>query len=510
MRKVKFLTLILLAGIFTFSSCTKHWEELNTNPNNPSDVPATNILGYVIQGIGRSFFNDWQGMNNFLSYAGQVTKIQYTDEAHYVYRESTVNAAWRDYYRYLYNLQTIIKKANDGDNDRNEQHLKAAAMVLSAMLWQMATDQWEVIPFREALKGDDPNHPNTNPKYDTQDTIYYAINDMLKTASNLLANPAGGPLGEGDILFNGDLSKWEKFANSLRLRVAIRMSYVDENKAREIFNEVIGGNLPIMQSNDDNAFIWWPGSNPWYEPWYYNRHVRNRDDHGMAKTIIDTLLSFNDPRIGVYAKPYAYDSLGNPIYVGQVEGAGTNTNVSRIGTRFRDDPAGFTPLMRYAEVEFILAEAAQRGLITGDAKAYYEAGVRASMKENGIADTLIDAYLANPKVAWDSAYAFHMSQGPAGPTYDDHLAKIYIQKWIALFKQGQEVWAEQRRTDFPPLPEAPLSPYGTHNRQPFRYPYPVDEKNLNGANYHAAVDGLGIKDDFWGRQMWWDVRKGVH
>ncbi len=509
MKRIKILAVILFAGVLAFTSCTKNFEELNNNPNSPTDVPATNILSYVIQRIGNAFFDDWQGMNNFLSYAGQVTKIQYTDEAHYVYRESVVNNAWTDYYRLLYNLKRIQEIASDGVDDNIEENLKAASMILSAMLWQMATDQWEVIPFYEALQGDDPDHPNTTPKYNDQKTIYYAIDSILKEATNILATNVaenkGGDIGEGDILFNNDKEKWLKFGNSLRLRLAIRMSFVDQTKAQEIFNDVIGNNKPIIESNDDNAFIWWPGSNPWYEPWYYNRYISNRDDHGMAKTIIDTLLSFNDPRISVYAKPASEDSSGNPIYVGQVEGAGTNTSVSRIGSRFRDDPDGFTPLMRAAEVQFILAEAAERGFISGDPKTYYENGIALSFEENNLGSP-DSAYMAQAKVDWDTDAGFSTTQS----FQTDHLMKIWIQKWIACFKQGQEVWAEQRRTDFPAVPPAPLSPYSGHNRQPFRYPYPTDEINLNGTNYHAAVDGLGIKDHFWGRQMWWDTRTGVN
>jgi hypothetical protein len=163
---------------------------------------------------------------------------------------------------------------------------------------------------------------------------------------------------------------------------------------------------------------------------------------------------------------------------------------------YRDDPAGYTWFMRYAESQFIIAESALRGGVDAMAQAAYMEGIKASFDETGMSDQY-DTYVAQDDVAWSGTDA-------------EKLQKIYTQKWISLFKQGQELWAEQRRTDFPEMPSASGSVYGpeNHNRGPFRYPYPVSEQNLNSANITPEM--AGIVDDFWGKQLFWDTRTGVH
>jgi hypothetical protein len=154
-------------------------------------------------------------------------------------------------------------------------------------------------------------------------------------------------------------------------------------------------------------------------------------------------------------------------------------------------------LLRYAEVCFIIAEAYQRGLAAGTAQTAYENGVKASLTENGISDA--SAYLAGPSVAW-------AVNDPSG-----NLQKIYLQKWIALFKEGSEAWAESRRTDVPLMTDIPYDYKATHNRPPFRYPYPENESLLNADNIKPHMTGIDAASQlFWGQQMWWDTRKGVH
>ncbi len=485
MKKILNLKVLLAFGlIFTFMSCTKDWEEMNTNPNEPTEAPATNILAYSLRYCGDSFFDSWMGMNNFLSYGGQVSKIQYIDEARYQFRESTVNNAWRDMYLTMLDL----KKAQELAAAEGNPNLQAAASTFQVYMLQMATDMWKAIPYTEALQGEDGI---TNPKYDDQQSIYMGMIQQLDEAANLF-DPASltADLGEGDILFNGDVVKWQKFCNSLRLRIAIRISDVDAATAGLIFSNIFGNpdKYPVMSSNDDNAFLWWPGAAPYKEPWMENSETR--DDHGMCSILIDTLKGLSDPRLPVYAKPNE-----DSVYMGVAPGAQPSdiAKISRIGARFRDDASGFTPFMRYCEVEFYRAEGAMKGFNVGgiSAEDAYIAGITASMEENGIAQADIDTYLANPNVAWNN-----------------DIKQIHFQKWISIFKEGEEVWAECRRTDVPLMGVAVGSPYTSHNRPPFRYPYPTSEFNLNGANINAVTGG--IIDYFWGQQMWWDPRTDVH
>lgn len=495
MKKILNLKVLLVFGlIFTFTSCTKDWEEMNTNPNEPTEAPATNILAYSLRYCGDSFFDDWMGMNNFLSYGGQVSKIQYIDESRYQFRESVVNNAWRDMYLTMLDL----KKAQELAAAQGNPNLQAAAMTFQVYMMQMATDMWRDIPYSDALQGE---AGMTNPKYDSQQSIYMGMINQLAEAADLF-DPGSitveTDLGEGDLLFSEDPStaviKWQKFCNSLRLRIAIRISDVDAATAGSIFSKVFGdpAKYPVMSSNDDNAFLWWPGAAPYKEPWQENSQTR--DDHGMCNTLIDTLKGLADPRLPVYAHPNP-DGEYVGVPAGAIDGSFDMANISRIGARFRDDAAGFTPFMRYCEVEFYKAEAAMKGFNNGGVSAEdaYVAGITASMEENGIEQADIDTYLANPAVAWNN-----------------DINQIYFQKWISIFKEGEEVWAECRRTDVPLMGEAVGSPYQSHNRPPFRYPYPTSEYNLNSANINAVTDNAGIVDYFWGQQMWWDVRSNVH
>ncbi len=487
MKKILNLKVLLVFGlIFTFTSCTKDWEEMNTNPNEPTEAPATNILAYSLRYCGDAFFDDWMGMNNFLSYGGQVSKIQYIDESRYQFRESVVNNAWRDMYLTMLDL----KKAQELAAAEGNPNLQAAAMTFQVYMLQMATDMWKDIPYTDALQGE---NGITNPKYDDQQAIYMGMISQLEQAADLF-DPGSitATLGEGDLLYGGDVTKWQKFCNSLRLRIAIRISDVDAATAGAIFKKVFENpaKYPVMASNDDNAFLWWPGAAPYKEPWQENSQTR--DDHGMCNTLIDTLKGLADPRLPVYAHPNEDgEYIGVPA--GAIDGSFEMAKISRIGARFRDNASGFTPFMRYCEVEFYRAEGAMKGFNVGgiSAEDAYVAGITASMLENGIEQADIDTYLANPAVAWNN-----------------DIKQIHFQKWISIFKEGEEVWAECRRTDVPLMGEAVGSPYQNHNRPPFRYPYPTSEYNLNGANISAVTSG--IVDYFWGQQMWWDTRTGVN
>jgi len=497
MKRIYIKTFALLFTVLFATSCTKNWEEMNTDPNNPVDAPLTNVIAHSIRYIGSTMFDSWQGMNNFCSYTGQITKIQYIDEAHYQYRDNVVYNAWSNYYETQLDLSKVMAKAGEAGKNKTE----GAMMAFSVYLWQMATDQWGDIPYTEAISGE---AGNMTPVYDTPQTIYTSLLTKIEQANDLLATPnAGDNIGEGDIIYHGDFSKWQKFANSVHLRLAMRLANVDESTAKAEVEKVLGNptKYPIFESRDDEFKLKWPGA-PYYEPYYNNRHISNRDDHAVAKTIIDSLLSFGDPRIAAYAKPAADDG----VYRGMVEGStqvGLGT-VSRIGAMYRDDPKGYTYFLRYAEVQFIIAEAGVRGWNIGayTTDGAYHDGIAASFEETGMSADL-DAYMTNPKVALTGVAGAPFNMDPS-----TDLVKVYIQKWLAMFKEGQELWALQRRTNFPPMSAAPASSYPGHNVGPFRYPYPTTEFELNAAHANAAA--AGIVDHFWGKQIFWDVRQGVH
>jgi hypothetical protein len=485
------VVIILLAAI---SGCTKGWEDLNKNPNATVDVPAGNILTYVERASCNNLYDVWNIGNNTDAYANHITKIQYIDETRYSERDGIINGRWSNIMHYQVDLYKIIMKCTATGSENPA--MVGVAKTISAFLWLIMTDTWGAIPYTEGARGEEGI---LQPKYDTQQAVYTGILAQLAEANTLLASGTGTI--EGDVIYNNDASLWQKFANSLRLRVATRMSNVDPAAATTIITGILGNSTanPIMTSNDDMAAFTWLETT-WREPFADDKI--SRDDHGMCDVFINALLHTNDPRIGEFAHPATSDGQYRGIPSGADAGFVFDlAEVSRIGYRYRDDYKGKSYLMRYPEVCFLKAEAYLRGLAPGGAtaaKTAYEAGVSASCEEHNVTAGDITTYLANLNVVWDGA----------GDWAYTNLQKIYYQKWVSLFKQGHEAWAEVRRTDIPLLTAAPGSVFTGHTRPPLRWPYPVDEYNLNNAEVKKW--DTGTVNRFWGEKMWWDTRTGVN
>jgi len=484
---------ILFLAIFIYA-CTGDFEDTNTDKDNPTDVPATNVLGYALENF--TFYNysvEYCVNAGEFGFAHHVGKIQYPEESIYQYRGGDINSFWKLCYRYLINLKDVKDMAKE-DGATN---MEAVAITFSSLIWHTMTDRWRDIPFSDALGAEDGTY---SPSYNTQEEIYPALIDSLKKANELFNQEGTDELGDGDFLFDGDTELWQKLTNSLLLRIAIRLSNVEPTTSKELIETIISnpGTYPVMTSNDDNAYYNWPGTDPYQEPLYYNKVVDSRDDHAIAEALVDTLKNLNDPRLPFYAHPASSDGEYRGVTVG-LNGGITIKTISRIGTRFRDVAAGFSPIMTYSEVMFILAEAAQKGWNAGvTAEDAYNAAITASMQENvtdeegSIADSEIAAYLNQSGVAFNST-----------------LERIYVQKWIALFKNAEEAWCEVRRTDVPcfgPAPEGVMEK--EHNRGPFRQPYPSSETELNKTN--SATYVANVEDSYWGQQMYWDTRTDVY
>lgn len=482
--KIVFITIV----VALFNGCTKDFTSINQNPNAAIDVPATNVLARGILSSASTLFGERLAIYYTGSYAGHTAAIGLGD---YEYRVDINNSMWRNMYIAMNHLVDASKIAKAVGNT----NLYAAALTLKAYNAQKTTDMWDGIPYTEAFRLDSGL---LYPKYDNQATVYAAILAELKQASDIFRQGGVGSIGVGDLIFKGDVVKWRKFCNSLRLRVAIRMSMVDPTSAKTVISEILGdpASYPVMTANSDNAYLVFPGVAPDTEFWFNRVGSTGAyiDQYRMNDAIISTLKNNNDPRLAVFAR-----LNNNGGYNGYKFGAtqltdpaNNGNNVSGIGARFGNTPAGFSPFMNCSEIGFILAEAYQIGLVTGDARAAYENAITLSMNENGIAAAPITAFLSQPEVAWNKGVT-------------TNLQKIYLQKWISLFKQSVEAWSEARRTDVPLLTNVSKDFATNHNRPPFRMAYPDEEKSLN-ANFPK---GYIEKDIFWGTQVWWDKRTGV-
>ena len=475
------VTGILLLGL---GSCTKDFDEMNVNPNAATVVPASNVFLRANQAVAGTLFGERLDVYYAGSYAGHTAAIGLGD---YEYRVDINNSIWRSMYIAMTYYVDAMRLAEEEGNT----NLWAAALTMKAYTAQQTTDMWGDIPYSEAFRLEENI---VYPKYDTQKEIYQQIFAELKTAAETFANGTGDT-GPGDQMFKGNTDKWIRFVNSIRLRAAIRVSTVDEAMAKAVLAEIAG--KPMLETVDQNAYWWFPGVSPDQEFWFERMGATDGNKTDQYRTnfeLVSRLIALNDPRLPVYVdknKNGQYN--GYRFYNGQTRDTLNNgNNVSHIGDRFGNDPSGFSPFMNCAEVWFNLAEAYERGLLSGNAQTAYATGIRRSLEENGISQGAIDTYLAGANVAWGSGTM-------------SNLEKIRTQKWICLFKQSVEAWSEARRTDTPLMTGVSEDYALSHNRPPFRMAYADEEKSLN-INFPTNVVETDI---FYGTQVWWDTRTGI-
>jgi hypothetical protein len=479
---------ILVVMLIFLNACTKTFDQMNINPNVASVVPATNVLGSSEIRSMQTLF----GTRLSCYYAGAYSG--YISAGDYEYRVDINNDMWRSMYNIMISAEDAMRLAKIESNN----NLYAAALTFKAYNAQKTTDMWGSIPYSEAFKLE---KGITYPKYDSQESVYNAILAELKIAADLFST-SGKAIGPGDFLLNGNIAKWQKFCNSLRLRVAVRMSSADAVKATAVIKEVLGdpSKYPIMTANTDNIYWYFPGVAPDQEIWFQNMGTSSPtavklSGWRMQQPIIDALQNNNDPRISVYADKNSWGKYSGHRF-GLADNNDTmnnNFNRSHIGNWFMNDPKSFVPYMNCAEVYFCLAEIYQRNLATGDAKTAYQTGITKSCEESGKIDAAsIATFLKQPEVAW-------------GNSATTILEKIALQKWICLFKQSVEGWSEARRTDVPRLTGVANSYAVSHNRPPFRMAYPDEEKTFNTNFPFNVVE----KDIFYGTQVWWDKRTNV-
>ena len=486
----KLTTVASLAVSLMLGGCTSNFDEINSDPDALETGAPTNMLGYAL----RETMSRQAGFDATEAWAGYIVKIQYMDNYNYLPTNNTYGNKFSNCYRRIVLLDDIL--ALTEENADELKNIRWASRIFKEYLWLLNTDQFGDIPYTEANKVEDGQ---MKPKYDSQEIIYPAILENLKAIADEMAAGLGSDnIGEGDFLFGGDIQRWQKFCNSLRLRAAMRIVNVAPDLAKSTIEEVCQNltSYPVLETSDENAYFYWQGSSPYFEP-YYN-DFRTRDDYGMSNIFVNHLKSMSDPRISAIMQPAASDGEYRGYENGALSAPSNIQTISRMGVMYREDPAGFTPLLKSCENYFIMAEAAMRGWNVGiSAQEAYETAVKISMEDNGVSAADAETYLAN-----------------AGK-WDNTLERIYMEEWVALFKENCEAWSLYRRTGYPKeirtSGEYPgkFCSFGTaHNEVPFRMPYPDNEYQYNKENVEAAT--VDVVDNTWGKQMWWDTRTNVH
>jgi len=472
----------------------------NENPNSATSAPAPALFTNAVRtGVSR-----WLGTTYDLRGTEWVTQhlaeVQYPDEDAYKRLQASFTAGTFD--GAYSGEQEDFQKVIDAGTATNNPLVYAPALVMRTWGFGYLTDTWGDIPYFQALAGDSVGS-TLSPTYDPQKAIYDDFFKVLDKASkDLAAAPTSGlvGLGSADPIYAGSRAGWERFSNSLRARQAMRLVNVDPATAKTQFEAAVAAPGGLFRSNADNATFKWPGDGVYDNPWATN--FKTRDDHRLSNRLTANMVPQGDPRISVYGMPAEsdgqYRGLENALTQGQASAFLTTT--SRPGAIFYPGATTYGTfggggaalpqyLMTYAEVELLLAEAAERGWNVGggSAASHYLAGINASMDQWGVPnDAARAAYLAKPEIAYKG--------GSAG------LTQIAIQKWIALYGDGGQAWAEWRRTCQPanvvPGPEAII------NIVPRRFQYSTTETAVNAEGIAPALTAQG--PDLFQTRMYWD------
>lgn len=473
LKKLLYTTLIAL----TLSSCNDTLDDINANPNATETPLAPYLLTGTLKQGADLYWGDGNNFNSSLLFVQHWAKIQYTEPDRYDVSNTSFTSLWNTGYATLItDLNTIIKFPDAQANS----NYKGIALTLRSWTFLLLTDAYGSIPYKEAgLK--------VTPAYNTQKEVYTGLLDDLKQAQSLL-NTANGAV-TGDLVYKGEISKWKKLVNSLRLRIALRISDREPVLAKQAAIDATSDAGGLISSNADTfkfTYISSPQQNPasaWFE---------TRDDFRISKTLVDKLYELSDPRLPVYAQLPSDASVGK--YVGGANGLSNSdansqgfAKTSKPGTYFLTSTSPAV-IASYSETLFNLAEAVARGYISGDAEQYYKNAITASFNQFGITDaTAISNYLNQATVKYDAT---------------NYAKSIGTQKWIAFYGQGLDAFTEWRRLDYPVLKAGPATVLD--GKIPSRFFYPGTEQSLNGDSYQAAVAGQG--KDLLTTKLWFDVK----
>ena len=474
---------------------------INQNPNSPEDVPATTLF----TNASRNAVGRWLGTGydaREASFVAQhMAEQQYPDEDRYSRLGASDTRGNFDgpFVNELEDLKKVMVKGLV----TKDPGIWAPASVLATWDFSYLTNTFGDIPYFQALAGDSIGG-TTTPVYDSQKNIYADFFTKLDAASKALAS-AQPDLGKADPIYGGDPASWQRFANSLRARLAITLANVDAATASTQLQAALAAPGGVITTNSQNTIFAWPGDGVYNNPW--SDFFKSRDDNRMSQTLINIMNANGDPRTGIYAQPLpgttnTYAGMPNGL---SAASAGKYANIaSRAGAfifpgataygTFGGTGASFPSfIMTAAEVNFIEAEAAERslgGLTPAQAPGFYNAGITASMQQWGVTDQgAIATFLAGPNVAYQG--------GTAG------LTQIAIQKWIALFTDGGEAWTEWRRTCQPATIKP--GPSAANSTVPRRFMYSPTEYAVNITAVKAAATALGTNGDSFNGRMYWDT-----
>lgn len=529
----KLLIIILVIGS-VFSSCNDRLEDLNMPQKNAIEVPPDRLFANGVREMFDLMASTDVNSNVFRLYAQYWAQTTYPDESQYnmVGRQIPDNF-WTFAYR---NVLMDLEEAKDVLNAQWEEMLMEEAVknnqiavidICQSYMYAILVDAFGAIPYGEAL-----NREILVPAYEPGADVYTKVIDTLNAAINMIDLEADAFSSGQDPIYEGDIEKWKKFANSFKLRLAMNLADVDNPKATAMVAEALASG--VFTSNEDNASITYYADPPNTNPVWEDLVQSGRADYVISNTIVDVLQDFRDPRLPIYAggRSFAYpvDEATNlkrdstlaggevtlyypdsdsTVFVttpftilaedslkevqlfrgGEYGTANTYSANSHVGDLFHEpDLEGV--IMDYAQVQFLLAEAAARGFTTPlTVEEHYSTAITASLEYWGIDEEAIEEYLMRPEVEYSTAEG-------------EWNQKIGVQSWLALYNNGFEGWTVWRRLDF----EGFNVPEGLEAEDiPKRMIFPIEEATLNPSNLRAAIDLIGGSDNVQ-TQVFWDTK----
>ena len=487
----------IIAGflfVLILNACDDRFEEVNTNPNGISDVDPSHLFATAARAQFRSGITPYD-----YQMAGQLGHIytgvfverfidQYEQDLSGSTYESLYNTVYQSLIRYYHEIMMLTGPGMD----KEHPHQFAVADIMAVLSFSKLTDAFGDIPYFEGGLG---VVGVLKPVYDSQEVIYYDMLERLRMDIEALKQADGtvGLIGQ-DPIFNDDPDLWIRFANSLRLRLAMRMRHVDPTTSAGIITECLSE--PLLTSNTHNAVQWGiDGDNsqlfsPWYGSWsYYNFRISDR--------VVSQLQNTNDPRLPIYATQMTdstYKGFQNGL-VEEVFANEINLEHSFPGDHLvgKDAP---TYLMTAAEIAFLQAECALFNLGGSDANSHFRNGIRLAMQRVGVDPISLADFL---------------STGTANlsGTQEEQFEQICEQMWLAFIPNTAEAYSMMRRTGYPHIPERDgitTDRGDTEGELPSRLIYPLSEKQRNSENVQQAINSLPGGDELKSR-VWWDVRR---
>lgn len=484
---------ILVLFLAVLSSCKKNFEEINANPNSPETTNTEFLMAEVI--ISTAYAYQENAVSRRPASAARYLSLV-RNSGYDLFAWGPID--WTDIYARLAVNKTFIETAEL----RGEKQYVAIGKIMKAFNFGYLTDLYGDVPYSQALKSKESNV--IYPEYDKQEAVYPDLLKELREANELLKNPGGEINAKGDVMFKGKALQWRKFANTLRLRMLLRISKnypAAFTEMQEIVSNPSG--YPIFESSADNAEMAYLGNIAAYS-WPGGPLAMIDFDYQktkVSKELVDRLIQRNDPRLGVWVEPVK-STTGSTVdqnkYVGVPHAIdapsaynGGEDHVSVFSSGFFRKNGGSSnaalkaSLVTYTEMCFILAEAMQKSKITvpGEtAESMYYKGIKESMTTYGVAATATTANYYDQSLV----------------KYNGTLEQLITQKWLAMLFKGAEGWFDQRRTGFPAFVTGPLA---AGRGIPKRYAYPDSESAKNNANYQKAVAAFGADNEY--TLMWY-------